>query len=897
MEKYLNSILASLKTIKLRQFLVAATVLFGGAGATFGVYDQVSSPPALDLQENQQIIPVQYGDLINQVSTSGNLTFPNRETLRFGSQGKVARVLVEEGDQVTVGQALAQIDETTTAALGVAAAQARIDLDSAQKSLDDILNPNGLRLADARGKVADAGLELKAALESLADLSHEYQQELAQARQSRADAELAVTQSRDSLFDFAGDFYQAVAEARLLEAESQLALNQAQDALSDFGPRYLDDLANALQAQADAQLSLDEAEESLAGFRPDYLLELAEGRETRADDQVALEAAKQALDDFQPGYDRQLAEALQMEPDARGDLRSAQQALDRYEDANSRPLDIQRGRKAELVTEVAESQANLDRLTRSKESGAGGLDVLIKRLEDSLAVLNEELTNTLEFLAPVEKLEADVQVAETLLAKAKTDVELLEAGPDLLQLAELQAGVELAKSNLDQANESLGKLETGPDQLQRQNLEAAVEVAQAELNQRVQALEKLQEGPDGIEQQQLESSLAKAQADLPLAADALSDLISEPSPTIITFFRAKVESSELELAEAEQTLANLRAISADASTLGKQIELVAALDQTVQFDRETLAAIQTGADPQELALREAGLELAEATLALAQLNLAPLEKGLDSLELSLRKEQVATAKANLAESQAELNDLLLGSGSMEAILAQAELHSALRELEDALQLERDSVVRSPIDGIVFAVNVEEGDQVNANAVIVELVDPSVVEVDGVVDEIDVLLITVGTRADISLDALPGQKLQGIVSQIAPAALNQQGVVSYPVRVSVDVPKGVVLREGLTTVADIVLQEDRNVLLIPQQSLYGAFDNPLVRLVNSAGEIEERAVELGTSDDFWVEVRSGLKEGDRVVMESAEVTTTGSGFRGLRGATGGRGGGRSRGGRR
>ena len=217
-------------------------------------------------------------------------------------------------------------------------------------------------------------------------------------------------------------------------------------------------------------------------------------------------------------------------------------------------------------------------------------------------------------------------------------------------------------------------------------------------------------------------------------------------------------------------------------------------------------------------------------------------------------------------------------------------------LEDSLQRQEDATLKSPIDGFVSSINAEEGNQVNANATIVEVVDPSVVEVDGIVDEIDVLLVPVGTRAVVTLDALPGQELEGVVFQIAPAALNQQGVVSFPIKVRLEVPPGLQLREGLTTVADIVLQEELNVLLIPQQALYGSFDHPVVRLVNSEGLVEERRVVLGNSDDFWVSVREGLKEGDRVAMESAEVTTTGSGFRGLRGITRG-GGSRSSGGGR
>ena len=307
--------------------------------------------------------------------------------------------------------------------------------------------------------------------------------------------------------------------------------------------------------------------------------------------------------------------------------------------------------------------------------------------------------------------------------------------------------------------------------------------------------------------------------------------------------------------------------------------------------RLNLAALEAGADPLELARREAGLLVAEAVLAQARLGLKNLAGGADLGELALRQGRLTLAEETLAESQAGLDDLLQGRDELEISLARAQLASAQQTLEDNLKRREDVTLKSPIDGFVANVRVLEGDQVNPNATVVELVDPSVVEVDGIVDEIDVLLVSVGTRALVTLDALPGQKLEGIVSQVAPAAQNQQGVVTFPIKVRLDVPQGVRLREGLTTVADIVLEEELNVLLLPQQALYGAFDQPVVRLVNSDGLLEDRPVVLGNGDDIWVSVKQGLKEGDRVAMEVAEVTTTGSGFRNLRGIT--RGGGSNR----
>ena len=104
-----------------------------------------------------------------------------------------------------------------------------------------------------------------------------------------------------------------------------------------------------------------------------------------------------------------------------------------------------------------------------------------------------------------------------------------------------------------------------------------------------------------------------------------------------------------------------------------------------------------------------------------------------------------------------------------------------------------------------------------------------------------------------------------------------------------------LREGLSSVANIVLREERNVLLLPQQALYGTFDQPVVKVLNGEGNLEERPVELGNSDEFWITVRAGLKEGDQVAMETADVSTSRFSFGQFRQVTGASGRGGSRGG--
>ena len=287
-------------------------------------------------------------------------------------------------------------------------------------------------------------------------------------------------------------------------------------------------------------------------------------------------------------------------------------------------------------------------------------------------------------------------------------------------------------------------------------------------------------------------------------------------------------------------------------------------------------------------------------MAQSEEDLAELLAGPDPLEVTLREGQLALARETLVEAEEDLAEFLAGPDPLEVALREAEVASAQMALLDAQQRLADAALKAPFGGFVSVVSVEDGDEVQANTPIVEVVDPSVVEVDGIVDEIDVLSVRQGSPVGVTVDALPGRILKGTVTEIAPGAQNQQGVVTYPIRIRVEVPEGLDLREGLTAVANIVLREERNVLLLPQQALYGTFEEPVVKVLNGDGAIEERSVVLGNSDDFWVAVRAGLKEGDQVAMESGEVGTDRFSFRQFRRVTGvtpgrGRSGGGSRGG--
>lgn len=960
----MKSIFSAFKSLAIWQIAVLAVVLFGAAGATYGGYTRGSSPDLVELEENQQLIPVKYGDLVNEITTNGSLAFPNRETLSFGSPGTVVEILVLEGSPVAAGQVLFKLDPTSVASLARQVAQGESDLSNARVALEETRTKYPLRMAQAqeavaaaefqlqgaiyaledarepyseqdietqRQLVANTRLDLQTAERALAGLARDHAVQVAQAQEAKSNSELAVDDSQKALSGFAGDYTQQVALARQAKADAEMALDTATVSLSDSPRLYSDDLAQARQDRALAEVALDQAQRDLTAYSPGYNLGLAEAGENAASAATALDQAEQALVDFHRDYNTQLAQARLDEPVAQASLKTARDDLAAYEKANSSRLEQDRSKRIDLKAVIAQVDADIESAVNAANNGLSGLDLRITMLQQSKEFLLVDLADTLESLSAADQLEASVELAAAKLEQTQQNLARLELGPDPIRRRQLESAVEVAKTTLADADQELTRLEQGPDPLQRLDLEAAVELAKANLARTQQVLAVLERGAGSLLLQQRQSNLAVAQANLVATAKALADVEAQGSPQAVAMQMAAVAAAAEELKTAQDTLATGKSSGSSTPELTAAESRLANARIGLATAEEILTAITAGADPKELALRVAKLSLAQANQSAANQDLALLLDGPDplevaskiagvasltttltraeedladlldradaSLDVALKSEQASLARATLADAQMALAKLEGGPDPVEVALAEANVLSAQLALEGARQLLDDSSMKSPLDGFVSQIAVLEGDKVESDTEILEVVDPSVVEVVGIVDEIDVLSVQLGIAANVTVDALQGRALQGIVTQISPGAGNQQGVVTYPIRIQVQVPGELSLREGLSAVASIILREERNVLLVPEQALYGTFDQPVVRVVNGEGDIEERSVELGDSDGFWVSVRTGLKEGDQVAMVSTDVSTSQFSFRQFRQVTGSGGGGGRGGGSR
>jgi HlyD family secretion protein len=149
------------------------------------------------------------------------------------------------------------------------------------------------------------------------------------------------------------------------------------------------------------------------------------------------------------------------------------------------------------------------------------------------------------------------------------------------------------------------------------------------------------------------------------------------------------------------------------------------------------------------------------------------------------------------------------------------------------------------------------------------VDPRQVRVDVTVDETDVAKISVGKTSNITFDALPGRPFRGKVVSVAPNGTLTQGVVNYPVSISIDA-RNQALPGGLTASSTIVIDEKENALVVPLRAVRRSGRDQVVDVLGADGKPVQRVVKTGVQNDQLVEITDGLQEAEQIVISG---TTT------------------------
>jgi HlyD family secretion protein len=302
---------------------------------------------------------------------------------------------------------------------------------------------------------------------------------------------------------------------------------------------------------------------------------------------------------------------------------------------------------------------------------------------------------------------------------------------------------------------------------------------------------------------------------------------------------------------------------------------VKAGDVVVRLDPQDLEAILQSAQA-AVRQQEAALLGAEASEALARLEYERLVTLAESGDVARAELDRAEANHKSAQSQTE--------GLRHAIdQARARITEAQTDLSN-------TVIASPMDGVITELNAEVGETVivgttnNPGSVILEIADLSAMLLKARVDETTIAPVRAGQKARVFINAYPDREYAGTVDKIGLKRLvAADGTGTFEVEILLELPPGETLYSGLTASTDIQVEEFLDVLRVPSQAVVerrvdelpavAKENNPLIDLRKSFttvcyrvvdGKTVATVVKVGPSDLTHTVIEDGLGEGDRVV---------------------------------
>lgn len=329
-------------------------------------------------------------------------------------------------------------------------------------------------------------------------------------------------------------------------------------------------------------------------------------------------------------------------------------------------------------------------------------------------------------------------------------------------------------------------------------------------------------------------------------------------------------------------------ISAEVS--GEIIEMPVRVGQSVKKG-QLLARIKPDFYIARKEAMEANLKSAIAQLEIAKANLLKAESEFKRAEELYSKKLISDAEYENARTSYNIAKAQYSSATSAVEQARASLKQAQEDLAK-------TVIYSPIDGVVTQLNAEVGERVvgtsqMAGTVIMVVADLSKMEARVDISEVDVIHVSVGDTAILSIDAIPERKLKGVVYEISNAAKTkglgtQEEVVNFEVKIKI-IDKEPKLRPGMSVTADIETEKRYNVLAVPIQAVTvrtlkknKPADNPEsqeVRKNNKSDDVAEVVfivengvakmvpVKRGISGEMYVEIVDGLKGGEDIVVGS------------------------------
>lgn len=282
----------------------------------------------------------------------------------------------------------------------------------------------------------------------------------------------------------------------------------------------------------------------------------------------------------------------------------------------------------------------------------------------------------------------------------------------------------------------------------------------------------------------------------------------------------------------------------------RQGQVVATLDRR-EIDAQVDAAAAS------LSVTHAGLEAAEAALANATLE---QERSRNLFE-----------KGALPRQRLDAADTMVRSSTAQRELAKANVAQAEAALRRAREVQRDTTLTSPINGVVVERNYDAGSLVGpGEKAVVVVADLSIMKLEAGVSELEAGRLRVGMPARIIAQALPNEVFEGRLANIAPEVDPKNRHFAVEVRT---VNRGNLL-SGMYGTATIPLERAANAVAVPRDAVTTRAGKRVALRIDGA-TIQEVPVVEGLTSGTLIQISSGLNSGDTIVSDTRRDVAAGS----------------------
>lgn len=248
----------------------------------------------------------------------------------------------------------------------------------------------------------------------------------------------------------------------------------------------------------------------------------------------------------------------------------------------------------------------------------------------------------------------------------------------------------------------------------------------------------------------------------------------------------------------------------------------------------------------------------------------PVDKNETLRKIEMKRLEIQKYERNVRNAE----ELVKIGGESKVNLSDARITLETAQLELATLQEDLSLIKSeitsPVDGVITSMTADENYKVNTETTLFKVSDTENMKVEVSLSDSQIKNIAVGQRVEITSDALPeGDKVEGVVSEISGVASKSSNLdeSNTTVTIKFNDPKG--LRPGTTINAVIYYKESKDVIKVPYSAVLNENGKYYLFTVGSGNKVSKKEIKVGTNDDSYYEIASGLSVGDKVITVADE----------------------------